>query len=95
MGKENPALADISGGVEQGKEAATEHFMKKTKNCDVWDRLMGQRFHSESSNTRPVDIVIAEYCGDFQIFTSPELQPDTYTRSHRERYSPHLTHDRI
>jgi hypothetical protein len=29
MVKEKPALADISGRVEQGKEAATEHCIKK------------------------------------------------------------------
>jgi hypothetical protein len=29
MDKENPAFADILGGVEQGKEAVTEHCMKK------------------------------------------------------------------
>lgn len=49
----------------------------------------GERLHSESSNTRPVDIVIAEHCGDFQIFTSPELQPDTHTRSHTDRRQYH------
>jgi hypothetical protein len=29
MDKENPAFADIAGGVEHGKEAVTEHCMRK------------------------------------------------------------------
>jgi len=59
--------------------------------------MADERLHSESSNTRPVDIVIAEHCGDFQIFTSPELQPDTHTRSHthtkKTRRSPNTQSD--
>jgi hypothetical protein len=53
---------------------------------------MGQRFHSESSNTRPVDIVIAEHCGDFQIFTSPELQPDTHTQGPKKKGTVLISH---
>jgi hypothetical protein len=36
LGKENPAFADISGRVEQGKEAATEHFMEKKQKTVIY-----------------------------------------------------------